>query len=615
MLMGLITTDLAEAGGLTVVSTPKVLAALRQVSTSEGFDAAVASEAARNAGAHVMMVGQIGKAGERLILTAELIDVESGRTLASQQKEAASASELFTLAGAIGAEVRNRLGASEGGSEGTFDLAQALTSSPEAYRHYAAGEIALHQSRWPEAVEHFGRAVKEDPTFALAHYRRAISQSWIGDSEGELASIESGRPYIDRLPLRWQTVYRAYQDYNRGAYEAAYETLSELVESSIDIPDAYYVLGEISIHVARYSDLRKARKLFETALDIDPTFKVVFYHLFDCYIAGDDVAAARRLLERHREDSVNDPGVARAEALVLVAEGRVDEAIARAEKSSIGIDLAVIHLIAGNWERAFTLADEHFRSATGEEATMGLAVRGLGQVGRGRLEEALADLDEAAGRTRETLISVLGAWYQVGRAQLVEVAGNVEGAAAACRKAIEVEPLAHIGSFYLGRILLDAGKSAEAQEALVQLQELNRESEAPAGEFFEHLLHAEIELARGNLPAAENALEQAASLVPEYRNPAAESATRARIREAVGDRAGAIAAYREFLEPINQWRSASPVDTTLALYQLARLEDEAGNVASARQYYQEFLDRWGEADLPIPAVAEAKSRLATLAPR
>ena len=92
MLMGLITTDLVEVGGLTVVSTPKVLAALRQVSPSEsvGFDAAVASDAARVAGAQVMLVGQVGSVGDRLILTAELIDVDSGQTLASRRREEAA---------------------------------------------------------------------------------------------------------------------------------------------------------------------------------------------------------------------------------------------------------------------------------------------------------------------------------------------------------------------------------------------------------------------------------------------------------------------------------------------------------------------------------------------
>ena len=147
MLMGLITTDLAEVGGLNVVSTVKVLTALKKVSRSpvNGFDATLAAEAARMAGAQIMLVGQVGKTGERLLLMAELVDVETGNTLGSHKKEAESFSELFSLAGAIAAEVRNRLGA--GADARGFNLAQALTTSPEAYRQYAAGEIALHQDR------------------------------------------------------------------------------------------------------------------------------------------------------------------------------------------------------------------------------------------------------------------------------------------------------------------------------------------------------------------------------------------------------------------------------------------------------------------------------------
>ena len=53
--------------------------------------------------------------------------------------------------------------------------------------------------------------------------------------------------------------------------------------------------------------------------------------------------------------------------------------------------------------------------------------------------------------------------------------------------------------------------------------------------------------------------------------------------------------------------------TTLTLYELARLEDEAGDVASARQHDEEFLGRWGDADLLIPAVAKTKARMAILA--
>lgn len=110
------------------------------------------------------------------------------------------------------------------------------------------------------------------------------------------------------------------------------------------------------------------------------------------------------------------------------------------------------------------------------------------------------------------------------------------------------------------------------------------------------------------------ALDRATSLAPEYRDRVAEGNTRSRIAEASGDLPRAIAAYREMQKPTVQYAWGSPVDRTLALYELARLEDQAGDQASARQHYEDFLDRWGDADLPIPAVAEAKDRLAILTP-
>jgi len=48
------------------------------------------------------------------------------------------------------------------------------------------------------------------------------------------------------------------------------------------------------------------------------------------------------------------------------------------------------------------------------------------------------------------------------------------------------------------------------------------------------------------------------------------------------------------------------------IYRLARLEEESGDIPSARQHYRQFLDRWGDADLPLAEVKDAKLRLAAL---
>src|SRR5262245_48606711 len=132
VLMGLVTTDLVESRGLDVVSTARVLAAIREVggSVDRGFDLSVADRAAAKAGAALMLVGQVNRDGERIRLAAELVDVHSGRTTGSIRREARSISELFALAGSIAAEVRRQLGAPVAGSGATrFDLAESLTSS------------------------------------------------------------------------------------------------------------------------------------------------------------------------------------------------------------------------------------------------------------------------------------------------------------------------------------------------------------------------------------------------------------------------------------------------------------------------------------------------------
>ncbi len=49
-----------------------------------------------------------------------------------------------------------------------------------------------------------------------------------------------------------------------------------------------------------------------------------------------------------------------------------------------------------------------------------------------------------------------------------------------------------------------------------------------------------------------------------------------------------------------------------SLYHVARLEDATGETDVAREHYREFLARWGEADMPIPIVRDARDRLAAL---
>ena len=249
-----------------------------------------------------MLVGQIGRAGTKLILTADLIDVTSGRTLGSQRQEADSSAELFALAGAIAQQTREQLGiTSDSGSTSAFDLAKALTDNEEAYRHYVLGETALQRLEVLPALAEFEAAIAEDPSFALAYYKAASAITWGALGDGR-AQLEAGLPHIGRLPEHWQTTYRAVLESEKGNNDEAWQLFDELTRSGVSLPDAYYWQGEIATHESRYWDPRKANELFERVLDLDPSYRLVFVHLFDGYVMGGDLPTARRLRYRLQLD-------------------------------------------------------------------------------------------------------------------------------------------------------------------------------------------------------------------------------------------------------------------------------------------------------------------------
>ncbi|UCE02211.1 MAG: protein kinase [Candidatus Latescibacterota bacterium] len=626
MLMGLITTDLAESGGLSVVSMPKVLSARRQVagSAAAAFDAATAAETAQQAGATLMLVGQVGQVGERMLMTTELVDVQSGQTLGSHQQTATSIDDLFMVAGAIADDVRQLLGKEAPRPEQAFDLADALTASPAAYRKFAAGEIALHQMQFVDAIQQFGQAIREDSTFAMAYYKRAIAENWAGREEDAATGLRRGLAHIDRLAPRWKTVFETYLLYSEGEIDAAHDKLVAFLDESPDMPDPYYTLGEILTHESRYRDIRRSRALFERALELDPTFKVVFFHLFDAYLVADDLDSAQRLLARYKEENPADSAVRETQATLLVAEGRLKEAIAIGEdellrgRDHIALRLNYMYLLDGQLERAYESANADLQRHLamnvegGGEQGLRRATRGGMQIARGQIRKGLEDLRLGAAHMATGRLEALAAGAHVNRAEIRWLAGETDAALEALRDAAAADPLFFRLYLWRARILCEAGRDAEAKDALNDLVQAANQVRNPAASGWVDLVRAELDLAAGRIEPARQKLLQVAELPPEYLPFDARPELQARVEEAAGETLDAIAAYRNILERARRRVFVRPATTIRIRYQLARLEDQVGDVEAARGNYEKFLLHWGQADLPLPIVAEARARLIAL---
>ncbi|TFG57724.1 MAG: tetratricopeptide repeat protein, partial [Candidatus Aminicenantes bacterium] len=79
-----------------------------------------------------------------------------------------------------------------------------------------------------------------------------------------------------------------------------------------------------------------------------------------------------------------------------------------------------------------------------------------------------------------------------------------------------------------------------------------------------------------------------------------------------GDNDKAIEKYLEFLkiEPLGYEAQENWI---LARYELGRLYEQKGQTAEAREYYGRFLEIWKDGDPDLPALGDAKKRLAALA--
>jgi tetratricopeptide (TPR) repeat protein len=617
MLVGLITTGLADSGGIEVVSSAKVLTSLKEAGAADGgFDPTLAADAARLAAAGTMVVGQVMQHDDRLLLTAELVDVGSGNTLGSMRAEGRGKSDLFAMAGKVATDVHGKLGGGQVQEGLAIDLAQSLTDSPEAYRFYVAGELALHERRFAEAIEQLQQAIQRDSTFALAYYDLATAQLWHGDRGGALRNLHNGLQHIDRLPPRWQTTYRAVIDYEAGNVDNACSALERLIGESPEMPDPYNYLGEILTHYSKYQDLLRAKELFARALELDPTYKVVLFHLTSFVLMYDGPDEARALLERYRDDT--DPSVVQLRLSLLFHERRFSEIVALEQDPLIADavrDIAAFRdslIRIGEVERALELSRRNVEQSVGYSKGLALWESARLNIQVGRFRQALDDLETAPPLYDSPVIHALGASTQVTHALVLELAGEIDAAIDRARVARDKDYFHPISRFHAARLLFAAGRAEEAEREIEGLELLAQDSRSPYHECWLELARAERQRALGDT-------EEALSILRRDGPPACDAITGnvrtlllARAAEDAGDLEQALRHFRTLADP--PWPPGNLVlewDIP-ALYDVARLEQRTGKPDDARRHYSEFLEHWGEADMAVPIVVRAREELATL---
>jgi eukaryotic-like serine/threonine-protein kinase len=269
-----------------------------------------------------VVTGRVTQRGDSLLISAELTDVRTNRSLWSEQYDR-KLSDALTVQREISAEISARLRERLTGEQ-KAKLNNGGTSDPEAYQLYLKGRF-YWDKRTPEglskAKDYFQQAMEKDPNYALAYVGLAEYYSALPDYTS--IPLREALPNLKFFAMRalaiddtqaeahallgrandaeweWAAATREFEraldlDPNGARTHVLYalhlENLGKLDEVLVHVRRAIELdplnlngldnLAEAYIYTRQYAQcIEEAKKV----LEIDPTFASAHYHLSYCY--------------------------------------------------------------------------------------------------------------------------------------------------------------------------------------------------------------------------------------------------------------------------------------------------------------------------------------------
>lgn len=301
-----------------------------------------------------VLEGSIRKAGERIRMTAQLINVEDGYHIWSESYDR-KLDDVFAIQDEIASAIATALVGSFSGLE---QATSSRTHDLAAFEAYRTGRLHWWR-RSPEelqkAITLFAKALEHDPLFAPAY--AAMADSWLLMSlYGNLTNMEAterAMPMIEKalaidpesaegfaaLGLaRWQI----------GQLDAGESALRQAIKLNEDYIPAFLWLGGLLGDAGR---LPEQRQVLQQAMTLDPLNELLAVNYAKNLISQGDFAAGKELLQdlvELRPDSVT---LLRLLAGYSIGAGELVEGWRYASRSyALEPDSpAVIEALAGAW--------------------------------------------------------------------------------------------------------------------------------------------------------------------------------------------------------------------------------------------------------------------------
>ena len=336
-----------------------------------------------------ILEGSVRKSGNKVRITAQLIQVDDGFHLWSETYDR-ELNDVFAIQDEISQAILGQLKAQLVGE--TADVTVAARTNPEAYELYLLAKQRLYERTGPNiqsAAELLDKAISIDPNYAPAYAQRGIATLLLSAGSGSYGEIpqqqalSQAKLYIDKalemdegLAEGWAGLGLYYLNLPTGGTEKAIETLQKALAVNPGLIDASNWLHNVLMQAG---DPKEAQRVMLELVERDPLYRPGIRNVVNGFLAFGEPEKALAHLERIQPLIPNDAVIQSSKAAVRISQGQTAEGMKLIDSA---VELQPTNSVA-RLTRSFAwmnLQDYARVAAQGEEFTPIIALTHLGRV-------------------------------------------------------------------------------------------------------------------------------------------------------------------------------------------------------------------------------------------
>ena len=262
-----LSTDIGQSAHLHLVSSGRLHQVLHdlQISPQSQLDLSELKRIAEFTNADTVVYGQYAKFADRIRVNSTVSDLKNYRQY-HIATEVDSEKDLLTGLDKLADELRHKLASSpEILKELQSQTPFVMTKSVPALRAYNEGLQLSRSGKEQDATRKFEDAVAEDPNFAMAYSKLALSYHSMGSDDTAEQASRRAVTLSDNLPTQEKYLIDANHDVIMNDKASAISAYEKLTLGTPNDADAQFMLAGLYEQVSNYDEARTRLTLVRSA--------------------------------------------------------------------------------------------------------------------------------------------------------------------------------------------------------------------------------------------------------------------------------------------------------------------------------------------------------------